>query len=269
MKTMELPLVGLGTWNLRGEECTRVVRLALEMGYQHIDTAHIYENHQAIRKALKGFSRNKVFITSKIALEEQVDPKRIEQSVHHACDRALKELGTDYLDLYLIHAPNRSFPLHEIYAAMQQLLDLGKVKRLGVSNYTIHHLEDLRREGFVPSANQVEFHPYLNQQELLAYCRAHAIRLISFRSFGKGMLLNEELLFDQIGDKYKKTGAQVILRWLIQQDIPVIPKASSEKHLRQNLEIFDFFLTETEMSQLDHLHRNKRYCRSDNPEYSY
>jgi diketogulonate reductase-like aldo/keto reductase len=266
---MDLPLVGLGTWTLRGDKCAQIVRLALEIGYRHIDTAHIYENHQAIRQALQGFAREQVFMTSKMALEEQVDPKKIEKSVRHACDQTLQELGTDYLDLYLIHAPNRSFPLNAVYEAMQQLIDLKKVRQLGVSNYTIHHLEDLRKAGFIPFANQVEFHPYLNQKELLAYCRMHGIRLISFRSFGKGTLLSEEPLFDQIGSKYGKTGAQVILHWLIQQDIPVIPKASSEKHLRENLEIFDFSLSDTEMSQLDQLHRNKRYCRPDNPEYTY
>jgi diketogulonate reductase-like aldo/keto reductase len=115
----------------------------------------------------------------------------------------------------------------------------------------------------------VEFHPFLNQKELLDYCRAHHIELISFRSFGKGKLLAAEPLFGQIGAKYRKSGAQVILRWLVQKQISVIPKASSEKHLKENSEIFDFALTATEMSQLDRLHQNKRFCRPDNPEYSY
>lgn len=266
---MELPRLGLGTWELRGEECTRIVRMALELGYKHIDTAHVYQNHSAIQKALKGFDRKKIYLTSKIAIEEQVDPQAVESSVQKACDQALKELGVEFIDLYLIHAPDRSFPLDRIFQAMETLADRGKIRKAGVSNYTIHHLRDLRKAGFTPYANQVEFHPYLVQNDLLDYCRTHQIELISFRSFGKGKLLAAEPLFDQIGARYRKSGAQVILRWLIQKHIAVIPKASSEKHLKENAEIFDFKLTKEEMSQLDHLHQNKRFCRADNPEYGY
>ncbi len=266
---MELPHIGLGTWDLRGNECTKVVQLALELGYTHIDTAHVYQNHQAIREAIKEFDRKKLYLTSKIAVDEQVDPKTVEKSVQKACEQALKELGTDYLDLYLIHAPDRKFPLEKIFITMERLADQGKIYRAGVSNYNIHHLEDLRKAGCAPFANQVEFHPYLNQKELLDYCSAHQIKLIAFRPFGKGKLLAQEPLFNLIGNKHHKSGAQVILRWLIQKKISVIPKATSEGHLRDNLEIFDFSLSEEEMSQLDHLHKNKRYCRAENPEYAY
>jgi 2,5-diketo-D-gluconate reductase B len=266
---MKLPRIGLGTWELRGAECTKVVRLALKLGYHHIDTAHSYQNHEAIHQAIKGLDRTQFYITSKIAIEEQVDPANPEYSVEKSCEQALKELGVDFLDLYLIHAPNRTFPLDKIFMAMEKLVTDGKIRKAGVSNYTIHHLEDLRKEGFVPFANQVEFHPYLNQKELLDYCRRHHIELISYRPFGKGKIFAEEPLFEQIGNKHGKSGAQVILRWLIQKDIPVIPKASSEKHLRENLDVFDFVLTKEEMSKLDHLHRNKRFCRAENPENAY
>lgn len=266
---MELPLIGLGTWDLRGDECVKAVRSALNLGYRHIDTAHVYENHEAIAEALEGFERSNLFITSKLALQEQIDIFELELSIRKACERALRELEMDYLDLYLIHAPDRSFPLEIIFQTMEKLVIQGKVRKVGVSNYTIHHLEDLEREGHLPFANQVEFHPYLNQQALFDYCCKHQIRLISFRSFGKGKLLKEEPLFNRIGAKYGKTGAQVILRWLIQKEIAVIPKASSENHLRENLDIFDFFLSSEDMRELDQLHQNKRYCRSEDPEYNY
>ncbi len=266
---MDLPLVGLGTWDLRGHECTKVVKIALELGYQHIDTAHVYQNHEAIKKAIKGVDRNKMYITSKIAVDEQVDASKPEESVQKACERALKELGTDYLDLYLIHWPNRDFPLDKVFSAMEKLVAQGKIGKAGVSNYNTHHLEDLRKAGMTPFANQVEFHPYLNQKELLDYCKSHNIRLIAYRPLGKGKLLREEPLFDQIGQKYNKTGAQVILRWLTQQDIPVITKSSSEKHLKENLEIFDFSLSETDKNQLDNLDKDKRYCQPDHLEYKY
>jgi 2,5-diketo-D-gluconate reductase B len=266
---MDLPQIGLGTWELWGDECTKVVKLALELGYQHIDTAHVYQNHQAIKKAIKGFDRKTLYITSKIALQEQVRAIKPKDSVKKACDLALKELGIDYLDLYLIHRPDPNFPWEEIFMAMEDLVEKGKIIKAGVSNYNIHHLKDLCKAGCIPFANQVEFHPYLYQKELLDYCHCHRIKLISFRPFGKGKLLREEPLFNSIGKKYDKTAAQVILRWLIEKDIPVIPKASSKKHLLENLEIFDFSLTKTEMRQLDNLHKNKRYCRPDDSIYTY
>jgi len=266
---MKLPLIGLGTWNLKGEECIKAVRLAWELGYRHFDTAHVYQNHEAVGKAIEGFPRDQMYITSKIALEEQMDPKHVDRSVQNACERALQELGLDYLNLYLIHSPNRSFPLDQIFQSMQRLMEQGKVQQVGVSNYTVHHLEDLAKAGFTPFANQVEFHPYLYQESLLDYCRSHQIQLISYRPFGIGVLLKEEPLFDQIGRKHQKTGAQVILRWLIQKDICTIPKASSRKHLEENLQIFDFTLLESEVSALDRLHRGKRYCKAEDPELSY
>ena len=266
---MDLPQIGLGTWQLKGDECTKVVQWALEMGYRHIDTADSYQNHEAIKKAIKGFDRRELYITSKIDIEKQVDVAKIQDSVESACELALKELGSDYLDLYLIHFPEQNFPLEDIFLQMEKLAAQGKIVKAGVSNYNIHHLEDLRKVGCTPFANQVEFHPLLNQKDLLQYCQRHGIQLISFRSFGKGELLNDEPLFDRMGKGYGKTGAQVILRWLIQKKIPVIPKASSKNHLRENLEIFDFSLTPSEMSQLDHLNKNKRYCLPDEPEYLY
>lgn len=266
---MDLPMIGLGTWELRGTECTKTVQHALELGYRHIDTAHVYDNHAAIRQAIQGHDRTKLYLTSKIAIDEQVDPSSVEDSVRRACEKALQELGIEYLDLYLIHWPNRNFPLSEIHQAMVMLVAEGKIVQAGVSNYTIHHLQDLRDEGFTPFANQVEYHPYLQQTALRDYCRKQGISVISYRSLGKGMLLQEEPLFETMGQKYGKTGAQVILRWLIQQEIAIIPKASSTKHLKENLELFDFSLTETEMRLIDNIKRNKRYCDWEQSEFSY
>lgn len=265
---MELPLVGLGTWELRGEECTKVVQWALDIGYRHIDTAFYYQNHEAIQKAIKGFDRAKLFITSKIALE-QVNPDAVQESVRKACFSALKELGTDYLDLYLIHWPHNIYPMVEIFRAVNELVKDGFILRAGVSNYTINHLEDLRKAGFTPFANQVEFHPYLYQKELLDYSQSKGIQLISYRSLGKGKLLQEEDFFNSIGKKYKKTDSQIILRWLIQKGIAVIPKTTSKKHLQENIEIFDFSLSDEECAQIDRLNQNKRYCDWEDSEFLY
>jgi diketogulonate reductase-like aldo/keto reductase len=162
---MASPPVGLGTWELTGKECIRVMRLALSVGYRHIDTAYMYKNHKMIRKAIVNFDRRQLFITSKIALE-QVDLKKISASVEKACNLALKELGVEYLDLYLLHWPDHTLPLSKIFFAMQKLKEKGMVKEVGVSNFTIHHLRDLFRDGGLPAFNQVEFHPYLYQKEL-------------------------------------------------------------------------------------------------------
>ena len=264
---MKIPLIGLGTWNLRGKECTQAVKHALEIGYRHIDTAHVYENHDAIKQGIHGWKREDLFITSKIALE-QIDFDQIEHSIDAACNRALKELGTEYIDLYLLHWPDHTKPLHKIFKAMERLVQKKKVLYVGVSNFTIHHLEDLLKEGCNPSANQVEFHPYLYQKELLNFCEKHKTRLIAYRPLGKGKLLSEALV-NKIGEKHQKNAAQILLRWLIQKEIPAIPKAGSEEHLRENLQVFDFTLSPPEMKQLDELNCNQRFCGPDDKEFSY
>jgi 2,5-diketo-D-gluconate reductase B len=263
----KMPAVGLGTWKLKGDECVRVVRDALDLGYRHIDTAHVYENHEAVKKGIEGYNREELFLTSKIAVE-LINAKSVLGSVKKRCESALEELGTDYLDLYLIHAPDRNYPLLEIFAAMQSLVRDGKVCSIGVSNFTIHHLEDFTREGLRPSVNQVEFHPYLYQKELWQFCQSEGIQLVSYRSFGKGALLDEPI-FKEIGKRHKKSAAQVILRWLYQKEIPSIPKASSKERLKENISIFDFALDPKEMEDLDGLNQNKRFCKAEDTEFNY
>jgi diketogulonate reductase-like aldo/keto reductase len=264
---MAIPSIGIGTWELTGKECTKILKQALLLGYRHIDTAHVYKNHKAVREAIKDFDRKQLFLTSKIALE-QIDLKNISESVEKACYLALKELGVEAIDLYLLHWPDHTLPLSKIYFSMENLKKKGMVKEVGVSNFTKHHLLDLFKDGAYPAFNQVEFHPYLYQKDLWEFCRKNRITLISYRPFGKSKLLKEPA-FAKIGKKYGKSPAQVILRWLLQKQIPTIPKASSEAHLRDNLDIFDFSLTALEMKMLDQLNRNKRFCGEEEPELDY
>lgn len=264
---MKLPLLGIGTWDLRGHECTTVIKRALEIGYRHIDTSINYENQEAIKKALKGFDRKQLFITSKFELD-MIDFKNIESSVEETCDLALEQLGTDYIDLYLIHWPRKNLPMTEVFRAMEKLVKKGKIKKAGVSNFTIHHIENLLNDGCKPAANQVEFHPYLYQKDLWEYCKAEQIQLIAYRPFGKGAVLKDPLL-KKIGTSHQKSSAQVLLRWLIQKEIPTIPKAGSEKHLLENFSIFDFELSEKEMHEIEKLHQNKRFCESEDSEFDY
>ncbi len=264
---MDIPLLGLGTYDLRNKECTKTVQEALKVGYRHIDTAAVYENHKAVGKGIQGFNRSELFLTTKFLLE-QINLKKIQASVEKACNLALKELGLEYIDLYLIHWPDRNYPMSEIFRAMEGLVESGKVRRCGVSNFTIHHLEDLKRDACHPQANQVEFHPYLYQKALLDMCNKTGIQLIAYRPFGKGKLLHDKLL-KELGAKHKKSSAQVILRWLIQHKIPTIPKAASLAHLQENFNVFGFTLTSDEMKKIDGLHRNLRFCKADDATFEY
>lgn len=264
---MKLPLLGLGTFDLTGHACTEIVKQALEIGYRHIDTSINYENQEAIKKAIKGFDRKQLFITSKFELD-MIDLKKIAASVEETCDLALKQLGTDYIDLYLIHWPHRALPMTEVFKATEKLIKKGKIKKAGVSNFTIHHLENLLNDGCKPAANQVEFHPYLYQKELWDYCKTEGIELIAYRPLGKGIILKDPVL-KKIGAAHDKNSAQVVLRWLLQKEIPMIPKASSKKHLTENFEIFDFELSSKEMHQIEKLHQNKRFCDSEDSEFDY
>lgn len=262
-----MPLLGLGTWNLRGKECTEIIEDALVMGYKLVDTAHAYENHKAVGLALQCIPRERVFLTSKLFIDT-VDKKQVKRDVQKSCDLALKELGTDFLDLFLIHWPDRSKPLSEILAAMHELIRAGKVRSVGVSNFTIHHLQDLLNDGVIPHVNQVEFHPYLYQKDLWEFCEQNQIALQAYRPLGKGELLKEPI-FEEIGDIYMKSPAQVILRWLIQKGIPTIAKASSREHLEENMDLFSFSLTEKEMRRLDTLGKEVRFCATDWADFEY
>lgn len=258
-----VPMIGFGTWELKGPQCEKAVKIALELGYRHIDTAHLYQNHREIARALKGYDREELFLTSKFML--QINP---EEGVKESCERALKELKTDYLDLFLLHYPDRSAPIPKILEELCSLIDLGLTRAVGVSNFTIGHLKDIESYHFPLCLNQVEYHPYLNQKELLNYCAKRKIHIMSYRSLGKGELVNEPFL-SKIGEKYEKSAAQISLRWLLEKHIPVIPKGSSKKHISENIDILDFNLSQEDFDKLDSLKQQKRYCESEWSDFNY
>ena len=241
-----IPALGLGTLELTGEKCIEVVKKSLQLGYKHIDTAEAYGNQKEIGKGIKNFDRKKLFITSKIWME----------NLHHddvfkSCEKTLKELKTDYLDLYLIHWPNRNIPLEETFKALEELAKEGKIKSIGVSNFTINHLKDaLKVAGMLITVNQVEFHPYLYQKDLLEFCNQNKIVLTAYSPLGRGSLIKDEVI-REISAKYKKTPAQVCLRWELERGVVVIPKASSESHLKENLGIFGWKLSNEDIERID------------------
>ena len=262
-----MPQLGLGTWNLQGKEALQAVTQALEQGYRHIDTAEAYYNEMEIGKAIKKIPREELFITSKISPQD-LDYYR----VLAACEESLAKLETEYLDQYLLHWPQHHLPYMEIFKACKKLYDDGKIKSFGVSNATIHHLMDflaITQKLKLPlSVNQVEFHPLLNQHELAQFCKNENITIVAYSPLARGQLTDNPLL-KEIGKAHNKNANQVALRWLVQQGFVVIPKASSIKHLNENMQIFDFVLTDEELKKINALNMFESLVQPTSAEFDY
>lgn len=253
---IDVPEIGLGTYKLYGKECKRIVSEALGIGYRHIDTAQMYKNENEVGDAIhqSGVDREDLFITTKV-WHTNLDHDDVLQTV----EESLKQLRSPYVDLLLIHWPNEQYPLEQTLEAMMVLKDQGKAQSIGISNFpmglTSKVVEDLR----IPIlANQVEFHPFLGQFDLLDYSYEHEFLVTAYSPLAQGKVINNELL-NNIGEEYGKTAAQVSLRWLIEQEnVVAIPKASNAEHLKQNIDIFDFELTDDQFEAIDQLDKNKR-----------
>lgn len=254
-----MPWFGLGVFKVEeGPELVQAVKTAIKHGYRSIDTAAIYGNEegvgQGIREGLKeaGISREDLFVTSKVWNDDLGYDETIA-----AYEASLEKLGLDYLDLYLIHWPVEG-RYNAAWKALETLYEQGRVKAIGVSNFHIHHLEDLLKDAAVkPAINQVEYHPRLTQKELQTFCSSHGIQLQAWSPLMQGQLLSHPLLKD-IADKHGKTPAQVILRWDLQNGVITIPKSTKAERIAQNADIFDFELTIEEMKQIDALNENTR-----------
>lgn len=251
-KMTQIPLIGLGTWRLHGQECESIVSLAWDLGYRLIDTATVYENHHAIGRAIRKYPREKLFLISKIA-DSDLEPRQ----VHLAVPRILRELQIEYLDLLLIHWPVPKWDMAKTLEAMLVFQKQGLLKAVGVSNFVRSHLKNFSSVPIL--INQIEMHPYLQRKILVDYCLAQGIQIMSFRPLAKGAFEQDSLL-NEMGQKHGKTASQVALRWLVQQNIVAIPKASSIDHLTANLDVFDFQLSDAEMQRIQNLDVGKRYC---------
>lgn len=253
-KKSGIPLLGLGTWKLLGKECEKVIQTALELGYRHIDTADLYNNHHAIGKVIQSVPRKDLFLVSKIYLDH-LSPENVEQVV----PRFLDELRTDYLDLLLIHWPHPTIAPELTLQAMLEFKKKGSVKSIGVSNFVRSHLNHLAPYHFPILTNQIEMHPYLQRKELVQECKKNGITVTAYRPLAKGAFDTDATL-QQIGVKYDKSPAQIALRWLVQQDIVAIPKAAKWDHLKENMEIFDFTLDKEDLKKIDTLDSGARFC---------
>jgi 2,5-diketo-D-gluconate reductase B len=251
IKGEKVPTLGLGTWRLSGQECIKVVERALALGYRHIDTAQMYANESEVGRGIRnsGVGRGEIFLVTKVRTSSFSH-----DDVIRSTRESLKKLHTEYVDLLLMHWPNPSVPLEETLGAMVELQEEGSVKHVGVSNFPPSMVEEATEHATV-FCNQVEYHPYTAQEELLEQAREMDYLLTAYSPVAKGRILKDAML-KEIGEAYGKTPAQVALRWLIQQEkVAAIPKAASEDHLRSNLDIFNFRLSDEEMERVFTLRR--------------
>jgi 2,5-diketo-D-gluconate reductase B len=252
----KIPLLGLGTWELRGRACTRIVERALRLGYRHIDTAEMYDNEREVGEGLhtSGAKRGDVFVTTKI-WPSHFAPRDLERAARDCLTR----LRLREVDLLLLHWPNPQIPLADTLGALCNVKREGLTRHIGVSNFTVKLLEEAVRLSSEPLAcNQIECHPFLDQSKVIAACRKHGVAVVAYSPIARGGARNDKLLA-RIGATHGKTAAQVCLRYLVQREIVVIPRTSKEQRLAENAAIFDFTLSAAEMAEIAKLaHRDGR-----------
>lgn len=252
---VEMPWFGLGVFKVKeGSEVIDSVKAAIKNGYHSIDTAAVYQNEEGVGQAIResGVSREELFITSKVWNSDQGY-----ESALQAYETSLNKLGLDYLDLYLIHWPGKN-KFKETWKALEKLYKDGRVRAIGVSNFKVHHLEELLKDAEIkPMVNQVEYHPHLTQKDLLAFCQKEGIQLEAWSPLKQGQLLNDPTL-SEIAEKYGKSTAQVILRWDLQSKVVTIPKSIKEQRIIENANIFDFELSTEDMARIDSLNKDER-----------
>jgi diketogulonate reductase-like aldo/keto reductase len=242
-----IPLLGLGTWDLRGKNCTRMVDEALRLGYRHIDTAAMYRNENAVGEGLRasGVPRDDVFITTKV-WSSDLRSRDFERSAHDS----LKNLKLDSVDLLLIHWPNASIPLRETVGALCKMKREGVARHVGVSNFDVALIAEAMRLSTEPLVNnQIELHPFLDQSQTIAASRKAGMSVTAYSPVARGKVMRDAVLA-RVAKAHGRSPAQISLRYLVQQDIIVIPKTSRPERLKENAAIFDFQLTPAEMKEI-------------------
>ena len=246
----KIPAIGLGTWELGGRTCARVVEQALRLGYRHIDTAQVYDNEREVGDGVRasGVRRDDVFVTTKV-WTNHFAPNDLERSVKES----LVKLRLPSVDLVLLHWPNPHVPLEETLGALAHAKRMGLTRHIGVSNFTVALIEQAAALSGEPLVcNQVEYHPYLDQAKVRAACDLHGMALVAYSPIARGRIKSDQTLAE-IGHAHHKTPAQICLRWLVQQNVSAIPRTSRVERLSENIEIFDFELTEDEMAMISAL----------------
>ena len=253
---LKMPWLGFGVYQIdEGNEIETAVKCALETGYRSIDTAAVYKNETGVGKAMKesGIPRKDIFLTTKV-WNDDLRKKRTLQ----AFEESLEKLQTDYVDLYLVHWPVAGF-YKEAWQAMEEIYASGRAKAIGVSNFLVHHLEDILSDSkVVPAVNQIEFHPYLVQPELLQFCKSHQIQVEAWSPLMQGHIVSVPAI-QEMAKKYNKSEAQIVLRWDLQHGVVTIPKSVNPGRIAENMHVFDFELSQEDMDALDALDKGKRF----------
>ena len=262
---LEIPQIGVGTWTLRGETARQNVRLALEAGFRHIDTAQAYENEAEVGQGIadSGVPRQEIFVTTKVATHIM---REGEQAVRDAIDASLDKLKSDYIDLLLIHWPVKDC-VKQTWQVMEDEVRQGKVRSIGVSNFNRHHLDDLLSYAEIrPVIDQIEVHPLMTQEENIAYNHHLGIEVEAWGPFGQGDIdVVGHPLLQSLAQKYQKTASQIVLRWIVQRGLITIPRAKPN-HFAENLGIMAFTLTDEDMLAISRLNQNLRSNALNDPE---
>lgn len=251
-----IPSVGFGTWLTTDEEATEVVKTAVQAGYRHIDTASRYANEKGIGQGIKecGVPREELFITSKVWATE-----RGYESTLKSFEKTIEDLQLDYLDLYLIHwpaSPSRFEDWDQInldtWRALTELYEAGKIRAIGVSNFLPYHMESLMKTRVKPMVNQIEYHPGVNQEETVAYCKENGVLVQAWSPLGRRRVLEHELL-KEIAVRYNKSVAQICIRWALQNGVLPLPKSTTPSRIKENLEVFDFEISAEDMAAINEM----------------
>lgn len=246
---VKIPSIGFGTYKSGDdEETAKIIKNALNLGYKMIDTASFYNNEVGIGNGIKesGIDRKDIFIVTKLWNDDHGYENTIE-----AFNKSLNNLQVDYIDLYLIHWPNKLNA--ETWRAFEHLYETGKVKAIGVCNFKVEHLEELKKTAkIMPMVNQVEIHPFSTKNNIINYCKDNNIKVVAWSPISRGRVLSNDLMID-LSQKYKKSIVQIVLRWHMQKGVIPIPKSSNENRIKENIDIFDFEISSEDMKAIDSL----------------
>ena len=262
---LEIPQIGVGTWTLRGEMARQNVRLALEAGFRHIDTAQMYENESEVGQGIadSSVSRQDIFVTTKVSTGIM---RNGNEAVRQSIDESLAKLKTDYIDLLLIHWPVKDC-VRDTWLVMEDYVRQGKVRSIGVSNFNRHHLDDLLAYADIrPVINQIEVHPLMTQEENIAYNHSLGIQVEAWGPFGQGDIdIIGHPFLQSLAAKYQKTASQIVLRWIVQRDLITIPRAKPN-HFKENLDVMAFSLSDEDMQAISALNQNLRSNAFNDPD---
>lgn len=261
----QIPQIGVGTWTLRDEIAVNNVKLALQAGFRHIDTAQMYQNEAEVGQGLieSGVPRSEIFLTTKVSTDNM---RKDKDGIRDSINQSIEKLKVDYLDLLLIHWPVQG-RVKDTWQVMEEFVKQGKVRSIGVSNFNRHHLDELMSYAEIkPVINQIEVHPFLSQQENIDYNRSLGIQIQAWGPFGQGDIdVVGHPLLQSLAQKYGKTASQIVLRWIVQRDLITIPRAKPN-HFKENLEIMEFSLSAEDMDQINALNCNLRSNVDNDPE---